>query len=110
MVGEAEIFDSDPDYDGISAALGVIALIVGLADAITGFGLIVMSLLTGEDLALKGLGIRLAWLVAALFLLTAGPALGLAYFGRAARLSLILGCAFPLLFMIMYGGLTLAFA
>lgn len=87
-----------------------LALIVGALDCVAFFGMLLMALLSPGDQATKALGIGLGWVILLLFALTAAPAIALAWFERVPRTALALALAFPLLFMLLYGGLTIAFA
>jgi hypothetical protein len=105
-----KIFDTEPGDGSLSDALSTIALILGLMDAVGWLALSVMSMMAQEDPALKGIGIRLIWLIAAMFLVTAAPGTALAYSGRAPRLSLIFTGAFPVMFMLIYAAISIAFS
>ena len=87
-----------------------LALIVGALDCVAFIGMLLMALLSPGDQAARGLGIGIGWIILVLFALTAAPAVALAWFERAPRTALSLALAFPLLFILLYGGLTITFA
>ena len=105
-----KIYDFEPDDGGISEAFGTIATIVGGLDVVGWLTLSALALISADtDPATRGFGFSSAWIISALFVLTAVPSLLLSWRGGKGRLALILAGAFPLGFMLIYGGLTIAF-
>jgi hypothetical protein len=98
-----KIYRAEADGSGVAEALGVIAMIIGALDVAGCLCLVVLSLLATSDPAAAGLGIRLVWLVLALYAATGLPGLVLACLGRTPRTALALAGAFPAGFMVMYG-------
>jgi len=86
------------------------ALIVGGLAIIGSLFLAWLLFMSGSDPATKGLDVAFAWAVLMLFGITVAPGFLLAATNRAPRTAFALVIAFPIVFLVFFGGLAIYFA
>jgi len=84
--------------------------IIGALDMIAWLALAAVTFFSQSDPATRSLDMAAGLVVTGLFILTALPALLLAWHGTKPRLALALALAFPAAFTILFIGVVIAFA
>jgi hypothetical protein len=85
------------------------AIVVAALDCIAWLGVAAATFASGSDQATKGLDNVAGWLVTALLVVTAVPALVLVYRRRAPRAALALALAFPATFVVLFVAAVVSF-
>lgn len=87
----------------------IAALVIAAIDCLVWLAVALATFASGSDQATKGLDNVAGWAVTLLLLVTAVPALVLAWRRRAARVALALALAFPTAFILMFIAAVIAF-
>lgn len=88
----------------------IVTFIIGGLDTLAWLWLAAGAFFSAADPATKALDTFAGWLITALFLVTAVPALVLAWLDRWPRRALALSLAFPGGFMLLFAIAVIAFA
>jgi hypothetical protein len=88
----------------------IVAIIIGLLDALACAIIAVATYNSGSDPATIGFDYAAGVIVTGLFVVTGLPALVMAFIRRAPKTALALALAFPAIFILLFAGAVILFA